>query len=69
VPPKPDDGRYHCVGCSPSPGALTPWSVLDPRRYRDTLLDRARSHLSDPAEAAERERPDVDVELQFLVGI
>jgi nucleotide-binding universal stress UspA family protein len=36
--------------------------------YRDTLLERARSHLAETAEAAERQQPGIDVEQQLVVG-
>lgn len=51
-----------------------PWSddvVFGPgseARYRDTLLEHARTHLGDAVEAAEREQPDIDVEQQLVVG-
>ena len=38
------------------------------QRYRDILLDRARSRLREAAAAAEREVPDIELEQQLVVG-
>ena len=38
------------------------------QRYRDILLDRARSRLREAAAAAEREVPDIELEQQLIVG-